>query len=165
MSNSFTRWQWWSRLEQLVCGWVKVKNQLPNSLYLTNALNIVEWTNISLHDIHVEWHLGLQVLLKYAHQVSFIQFLYPNKWKSDWTNNECASLSYQVTRCMFTSNQAVDAWTAPCLLTHLLIYSLNYNVDTLSQWSIVNCIGFIEIKSVGRFLLLGWNVTLEFFFF
>ena len=44
---------------------MQAKRQLPNNVYLTNALSIE-------HNRNITYILGLQVQLKYAHQMSFI---------------------------------------------------------------------------------------------
>ena len=51
------------------------------------ALNVEHWTlNTYL--------LGLQIQLKYADQMSFIGFLNPNDWKSDYTNNDACKFTW-----------------------------------------------------------------------
>ena len=63
-------------------------------------------------DEWVSWHLGLQVLLKYTHQMCSIGYLNPNDWKSNWTNkDECYFTRSRDLDACKQCNQAVHAWT------------------------------------------------------
>ena len=67
--------------------------------------------------------LGLQVQLKYIHQMSFIGYLNPNDWKSDSANNDACNFTWSreqsIKQFVFEHQQSSKALCKPDLYTYI----------------------------------------------
>ena len=90
----------------------------------------------AIHDI-----LGLQVQLKYAHQMSFMGYLNSNDCMSDWTNNDA---------CYFTWSRDqthVNSQSSSSCLNTCSAYKYNHDIVCVHIYTYNQLITLIILKN------------------